>query len=359
VSLAFADNASNGIEPAFSWTYTRKKREMDGSTREYMVQDHAWRVYRELGGDVNQLPPAFVTALEMSAQDHIAMMAAVQPYIDTAISKTVNVPVDCRFEDFAQLYMQAWAAHLKGLATYRPNSILGSVLQVTPLATEDNTTQGANSEAQAELDPYRCVIDRRPDGELPAVAEKINYWTQDGPKTLYLILSFLPVAGVVKGQTVQVERAIEFFMPVGQNGESQQWITSSMRLLSLAARGGFLARALHDMRKVAWDRGPVRLGTLRKDSGVEVPMWHDSEVAAVGYAIEQILARRNNSNLPVSGPISSASLGSEIEEESEGFQASLTTVMAGKKCPECGAHALIKRDGCEYCTSCGHLGTCG
>ena len=359
VSLAFADNASNGIEPAFSWTYTRKKREMDGSTREYIVQDHAWRVYRELGGDVNQLPPAFVTALEMSAQDHIAMMAAVQPYIDTAISKTVNVPVDCRFEDFAQLYMQAWAAHLKGLATYRPNSILGSVLQVTPLATEDNTTQGANSEAQAELDPYRCVIDRRPDGELPAVAEKINYWTQDGPKTLYLILSFLPVAGVVKGQTVQVERAIEFFMPVGQNGESQQWITSSMRLLSLAARGGFLARALHDMRKVAWDRGPVRLGTLRKDSGVEVPMWHDSEVAAVGYAIEQILARRNNSNLPVSGPISSASLGSEIEEESEGFQASLTTVMAGKKCPECGAHALIKRDGCEYCTSCGHLGTCG
>jgi len=357
VSLAFADNASNGIEPAFSWTYTRKKREMDGSTREYMVQDHAWRVYRELGGDVNQLPPAFVTALEMSAQDHIAMMAAVQPYIDTAISKTVNVPVDCRFEDFAQLYMQAWTAHLKGLATYRPNSILGSVLQVTPLATEVNTAQGANSEAQAELDPYRCVIDRRPDGELPAVAEKINYWTQDGLKTLYLIISFLPVAGVVKGQAVQVERAIEFFMPVGQNGESQQWITSSMRLLSLAARGGFLARALHDMRKVAWDRGPVRLGTLRKDSGVEVPMWHDSEVAAVGYAIEQILARRNNSNLPV--PVSSASSVSGIQEEDDLLQVGMTTVMAGKKCPECGAHALIKRDGCEYCTSCGHLGACG
>jgi ribonucleoside-diphosphate reductase alpha chain len=231
------------------------------------------------------------------------------------------------------------------------------VLQVTPSPSELNAIQGANSEAQAELDPYRCVIDRRPHGELPAVAEKINYWTQDGPKTLYLIISFLPVAGVVKGQTVQVERAIEFFMPVGQNGESQQWITSSMRLLSLAARGGFLARALHDMRKVAWDRGPVRLGTLRKDSGIEVPMWHDSEVAAVGYAIEQILARRNNSTVPM--PVSSDSLISEIREETELLQAGMTTVMAGKKCPECGAHALIKRDGCEYCTSCGHLGTCG
>jgi ribonucleoside-diphosphate reductase alpha chain len=293
----------------------------------------------------------------MSAQDHIAMMASVQPFIDTAISKTVNVPADCPFEDFSHLYMQAWTAHLKGLATYRPNSILGSVLQVTPSSPDISAAKDVNAEVQAEVDPNRCVIDRRPHGELPAVAEKINYWTQDGLKTLYLIISFLPVAGVLKGQAMRVERAIEFFMPVGQNGESQQWITSSMRLLSLAARGGFLARALQDMRKVAWDRGPVRLGTLRKDSGVDVPMWHDSEVAAVGYAIEQILARRSNSNSP--GPVLSASSDSGNQEETELLQEGMTTVMAGKKCPECGAHALIKRDGCEYCTSCGHLGACG
>ena len=353
VSLAFADNTSNGIEPAFSWTYTRRKREIDGSIREYTVQDHAWRVYRELGGDTEQLPPAFVSALEMSAQDHIAMMAAVQPFVDTAISKTVNVPADCPFEDFVHLYMQAWAANLKGLATYRPNAILGSVLQVQP--TPHETTSTPDSETLADVDPYRSVVDRRPHGELPAVAEKINYWTQDGLKTLYLIISFLPVEGVVKGQAVQVERAIEFFMPVGQNGESQQWITSSMRLLSLAARGGFLARALQDMRKVAWDRGPVRLGSLRKDSGVEVPMWHDSEVAAVAYAIEQILERRQSSF---------ALVGAEknvkhVDPTATDQQGALHHLMAGKKCPECGAHALIKKDGCEYCTSCGHLGTCG
>jgi ribonucleoside-diphosphate reductase alpha chain len=56
------------------------------------VEDHAWRLYRELGGDVNKLPDYFVSALEMSATDHIAMMEAVQPFVDTAISKTVNVP---------------------------------------------------------------------------------------------------------------------------------------------------------------------------------------------------------------------------------------------------------------------------
>ncbi|MBI3902670.1 MAG: adenosylcobalamin-dependent ribonucleoside-diphosphate reductase [Nitrosomonadales bacterium] len=131
ISLAFADNASNGIEPAYSWFYTRKKRMPDGSTKDYQVEDHAWREYRKAGGDVAKLPPAFVTALEISAVDHMQMVAAVAPYIDTSISKTVNVPADYPYENFRNLYRDAWQAGLKGLATYRPNSVLGSVLSVT------------------------------------------------------------------------------------------------------------------------------------------------------------------------------------------------------------------------------------
>ena len=135
ISLAFADNASNGIEPAFSWSYSRKKRMPDGSFKEYAVEDHAWRLYRHLKGKDTPLTEAFVSALEMSAQAHASMVAVVAPYIDTAISKTVNVPVDYPYEDFQDLYMQAWKDGLKGLATYRPNSVLGSVLSVTPTAT--------------------------------------------------------------------------------------------------------------------------------------------------------------------------------------------------------------------------------
>ena len=131
ISLAFADNASNGIEPAFSWSYTRKKRMIDGSFKEYAVEDHAWRLYRHLRGVEAPLTPAFVTALEMSAQAHEAMVATVAPFIDTAISKTVNVPADYPYADFQNLYMEAWQSGLKGLATYRPNSVLGSVLSVT------------------------------------------------------------------------------------------------------------------------------------------------------------------------------------------------------------------------------------
>jgi ribonucleoside-diphosphate reductase alpha chain len=346
VSLAFADNASNGIEPPFSWMYRRKKREADGSTSEYAVEDHAWRLYRELGGDVDQLPDYFVNALAMSASDHIAMMQAVQPFVDTAISKTVNVEADYPFDDFKGLYQQAWRAHLKGLATYRPNSILGSVLDTGSAAT-DAAALPKSSAPAVLVDPMRTVIESRPKGALSAVADKIEYWTQEGHKTLYIVVSFLPVPAADGVGTV--ERAIEFFMPVGQNGESQQWITSTMRMLSLAARGGFLGRALSDMRKVAWDRGPVRLGTYQKADGTHVPMWHDSEVAAIAFALQNIIARR--SQLAVSSPAQAPAM-----PELTGMPSG---VMAGKKCPECGAHAMIRKDGCDYCTQCGHLGTCG
>lgn len=347
VSLAFADNASNGIEPPFSWMYKRKKRESDGSTTEYAVEDHAWRLYRELGGDVNALPDYFVSALAMSAQEHIAMMEAVQPFVDTAISKTVNIPADYPYEDFKDLYLQAWRARLKGLATYRPNSILGSVLETHAEPAPAPAAVAKPTPAAPPVDPMRTVIESRPQGGLSAVAEKLEYWTQEGHKTLYLIVSFLPVPTGVGNRTV--DRAIEFFMPVGQSGESQQWITSSMRMLSLAARGGFLERALSDMRKVAWDRGPVRLGQHRKDDGTLVPMWHDSEVAAMAYAIQNILARRVADPVQQQLPL----------DEPAPPPVAVPQAMAGKKCSECGAHAVIRKDGCDYCTQCGHLGSCG
>jgi ribonucleoside-diphosphate reductase alpha chain len=128
ISLAFADNASNGIEPPFSWTYTRKKRMADGTHKEFRVEDHAWRLYKHLHGDDAPLPDYFVSALEISAGAHAAMVAAVAPYIDTSISKTVNVPEDYPYADFENLYLKAWRDGLKGLATYRPNAVLGAVL---------------------------------------------------------------------------------------------------------------------------------------------------------------------------------------------------------------------------------------
>jgi ribonucleoside-diphosphate reductase alpha chain len=151
ISLAFADNASNGIEPPFSYTYTRRKRMADGTFKEYAVEDYAWRLYKHLGGNVDALPQSFVTALEISAQAHKDMVAAVAPYIDTSISKTVNVPEDYPYAEFEDLYLTAWKAGLKGLATYRPNSVLGSVLSVTPTAEQKQPHDVEISDANKRL----------------------------------------------------------------------------------------------------------------------------------------------------------------------------------------------------------------
>ena len=173
ISLAFADNASNGIEPAFSWSYTRKKRMPDGGFKEYAVEDHAWRLYRHLKGEATPLTPAFVTALEMSAQAHEAMVAAVAPYIDTSISKTVNVPADYPYAEFQSLYMEAWESGLKGLATYRPNSVLGSVLSTTSSSSAQPAAplqiDGANRRLALERLPAPVLSSLRWPGrpELP------------------------------------------------------------------------------------------------------------------------------------------------------------------------------------------------
>ncbi|MCX7659353.1 MAG: adenosylcobalamin-dependent ribonucleoside-diphosphate reductase [Caldimonas manganoxidans] len=172
ISLAFADNASNGIEPAFSWTYTRKKRMPDGTFKEYLVEDHAWRLYRHLKGEDAPLTEAFVTALQMSAAAHQEMVAAVAPFIDTSISKTVNVPADYPYADFQDLYWRAWKSGLKGLSTYRPNAVLGSVLSVAPTAPQPQALLPDDANRRMALDrlPAPVLASLRWPGrpELPA-----------------------------------------------------------------------------------------------------------------------------------------------------------------------------------------------
>lgn len=158
ISLAFADNASNGIEPPFSWVYTRRKRVDDG-WQEYSVEDHAYRRYRAMGGDMNALPSYFVTALEISAKAHEQMVAAVAPFIDSSISKTVNVPEDYPYSGFQDLYFDAWKSGLKGLATYRPNKVLGSVLSVS--APQDFTQEDVNRRISVKTVPAPVLASLR------------------------------------------------------------------------------------------------------------------------------------------------------------------------------------------------------
>jgi ribonucleoside-diphosphate reductase alpha chain len=199
ISLAFADNASNGIEPAFSWSYQRRKRQPDGSFRSSTVEDHAWRRFRHRHGDDAPLPPAFVTALELRAADHAAMVAAVAPFIDTSISKTVNVPADYPYADFQGLYLQAWKSGLKGLATYRPNPVLGAVLSPTPepapvLRVPDDAGSGAEQRLRLDRLPTPVLASLRWPGrpELPAGNPAWSYLIQHPFGDFALFVGELP-----------------------------------------------------------------------------------------------------------------------------------------------------------------------
>lgn len=353
--------------PSTSWVYNRKKRMVDDTHMNYEVADHAWRLYRHLGNDVSddsKLPPGFVTALQMSATNHMKMLEVVQPYIDSAISKTVNVPEDYPYEDFQTLYFDAWKAGLKGLATYRPNNVLGSVLSVTPATTETSTASAIKPAVQ-DVDPLRVQFDSRPLGDLDSVTSKVQYITHEGKKTVYLTVSFNKVTGIIDGEEITVERPFEFFMPAGQKNDGQQWISFSMRLLSMAARsGGSIAKALEDMREVVWDKGTVRCGSITKDDGTQAPLFHESEVAAIGYALQRILIKRNfldaaGNQIPLKALAKKLKTGTDEFLNEEDKPTQYLPVGLGKKCPECGAYQLQKIDGCQRCLSCNYVGSCG
>ena len=137
ISLAFADNASNGIEPPFSWTYTPQeahgRRHAARNTRSRITPGAFTSTWAATSANC---PTTSSPRWKSRPPAHKDMVAAVAPHIDTSISKTVNVPAEYPYEEFQDLYMSAWKSGLKGLATYRPNSVLGSVLSVEPSKTE-------------------------------------------------------------------------------------------------------------------------------------------------------------------------------------------------------------------------------
>ncbi len=290
ISLAFADNASNGIEPPFSWAYTRKKRLQDGGWKEYQVEDHAWRVYREQGGDMENLPAAFVTALEISALAHMDMVAAVAPYVDSAISKTVNVPVDYPYTEFEGLYFAAWKAGLKGLATYRPNAVLGSVLSTG--ASTPSPTSSAMANAKSPQDFELSDVNRRIEIKaLPAPVLDSLKWpgrpklSGGNPAWCYMLDSACGSFALFVGHTESDGHAWPF----------EVWVNGAEQPRGLGAVAKTLSM---DMR--ANDRGwlKLKLETLAKTRGDDtcaIPFPPDGEsklMPSLVAAVAQLLRWR-------------------------------------------------------------------
>jgi ribonucleoside-diphosphate reductase alpha chain len=142
-----ANNVSSGLEPVFEARYLRRIRQLDGSLREYQVVDNACQLWQSLHGP-DSLPPAFVDAQGLAPEAHLRMQAAIQPFVDNAISKTINIPESYDFKAYQTIYQQAYAMGLKGCTTFRPNPVTGSVLAVA---------------TQKTARPHCCDIEREAD----------------------------------------------------------------------------------------------------------------------------------------------------------------------------------------------------
>lgn len=217
--------------------------------------------------------------------------------------------------------------------------------------------------------PLTKRIENRPDMALNATIEKVSYHTQFGRKKIYIAVSYLNVEGRLNGETIQIERPIEVFLPAGQTEDDGQWIVATMRNLSLAARGGYLTRALQDLRQVPWTNGPVRCGTEDFGNGKEVPINHPSEVAAIAYAIQRILKNKGfldaeGNQVPVEVLVrrfKKERIDPEMDELSSEQKKPTPTLVEndtkpsvqGKTCKQCGSNQVVRLDGCDTCLDCG------
>jgi ribonucleoside-diphosphate reductase alpha chain len=149
ISLSLANNASNGIEPSFAHHYNRNViREGKKSKEKVDVYSYELLAYRELinskampfgESEEEKLPDYFLDSSTIQAKAHVDIQAAAQKWIDSSISKTINVPTDYGFEDFKNIYLYAYEQGLKGCTTFRFNPEAFQGVLVTEKDLENTT----------------------------------------------------------------------------------------------------------------------------------------------------------------------------------------------------------------------------
>ncbi|HTJ89932.1 MAG TPA: adenosylcobalamin-dependent ribonucleoside-diphosphate reductase, partial [Acidocella sp.] len=258
-----ADNVSSGVEPVFAHSFVRKVTEPDGSKREELVEDFAVRAYRQKFGPDAPLPEYFVTAQTLTPAEHIRMQAALQRHVDSAISKTVNVPEEISFEDFKEVYLDAYAQGCKGCTTYRPNAITGSVLSVTPAPA--NEAEAVAAAAAMPVEPNHYPMPRPP--KLTGSTYKLRW--MDAKHALYITINDIEEAGR--------RRPFEVFIS-SANMEHFSWVVALTRMISAVfRRGGEVAFVAEELKGIFDPRGGQWSG------GRYVP----SLIAAIGGILEQ------------------------------------------------------------------------
>lgn len=298
-----AGNVSSGVEPVFAFSYRRKVRQADGSTREEPVEDYALAVWKRLKGEAPPPEDLFVTAQTLTPADHVRMQAAAQAEVDSSISKTVNCPEDIDFEAFQAVYRDGYAAGCKGLTTYRPNSITGSVLS-------------AADPAALPLAAPEPTLAPRPE-TLTGATYKIAW--PESAHAVYVTINDLQDGGA--------RRPFEIFVN-SKNMEHYAWALGLTRMISAVfRRGGDVSFVADELKAVFDPRGGAWL------NGRYVP----SLLAAIGGIIERHLDQ-----------------DVRAEPHAAGTTAPVRPFAGVASCPRCGGFELVRKEGCDTCLGCGY-----
>lgn len=293
-----AGNVSSGIEPIFSLTYNRKVVQADGTHRVEKVTDYAAALWWEQHGEDEPLPPSLITADHLTPSAHLMMQAAVQRHVDSAISKTINIPEELTFEAFRDVYEEAYDIGLKGCTTFRPNAVTGSVLSAAPPVSSGGRYPREREEV------------------LPGFSYKLRW-----PESDHAI--YITINDVIENGR---RRPFEIFIN-SKNMEHYAWTVALTRMISAVfRRGGDISFVVEELKAVFDPRGGQWL------NGRYVP----SLLAAIGGVIERHMVR----------------IG--FLEPGESGRAVRDANASAASCPRCGARTLMFQEGCATCLSCGY-----
>jgi ribonucleoside-diphosphate reductase alpha chain len=318
----YAGNVSSGIEPVFAYAYTRKVLQKDGSRTEEEVVDYAVQMWRDKFGD-KELPDYFVNAQTLAPAEHVKMQAAAQKWIDSSISKTINCPEDISFDEFKDVYMQAWDQGCKGCTTYRPNDVTGSVLTVSESA---EAAPGENAAAPHEVDGGDVIYMSEP-LDRPQSLEGHTYklkWP-DSEHAIYLTINDI----IINGH----RRPFEVFIN-SKNMEHYAWTLALTRMISAVfRRGGDVSFVVEELKAVFDPRGGAWV------QGKYIP----SILAAIGGVIETHMVK--------TGFLEGEGMGLKADPQAQVVNLDQPR---GKACPSCGQFDMQMVEGCMTCRSCGH-----
>ena len=313
----YAGNVSSGIEPVFAYSYTRKVLQNDGSHVEEEVVDYAVKLWRDKFGNA-PLPDFFVSAQNLTPADHVKMQAAAQKWVDSSISKTINCPEDISFDDFKEVYIQAYDTGCKGCTTYRPNEVTGSVLSA---ASEEKPA--SDQEANGDIIYMSEPLDR------PSTLDGNTYklkWP-DSEHAIYVTINDIIVN--------DKRRPFEVFIN-SKNMEHFAWTVGLTRMISAVfRRGGDVSFVVDELKAVFDPRGGAWVG------GKYIP----SILAAIGGILEEHMIKI--------GFIKDSDT-SLFHKSSEVTKVENLKLSRQKSCTSCGQFDLQMIEGCMTCRSCGY-----